>query len=774
MRVIRFVLIFLILSKTVVFAQNPTQNIRGKVIDKETQQPLANVNVVLSSSTKGTVTDIDGNFSFERLPIGKYSLLFSIVGYEKKTIKNIEIISGKELILNIELSESPLFLNEVSVKAPISKEKTINDLALSGRQFSVQESNRYAGGYADASRMAMSFAGVTSAGNDQNNEIVIRGNSPRGLLWRLEGVEIPNPNHFGDGQGSTSGIISMINSNSLANSDFLTAAFPSEYGNAMSGVFDLKLRRGNDHKHEFMGQLSVIGLEAAAEGPINKSGASYRVNLRYSTLELLFKSGLLNIETGAFKPAYRDMNFTINAPTQKAGTFTLWGVGGMSKSDDADATSKDNSSGKMGVIGLSHKISTGEHGYFYTVMSASNETNKDYQERFINNKEWVINKQNLFQYNNLRFSTLYNYRMSSRLSLRTGLIVSNLGYEFNDDRRDNTKKKLVNFLKEKDATQFLQTYSQAKFNLTQKLTVTGGIHFNRFFLNGNQTIEPRLGAKFQLDEKQSFHLAIGQHSRLEPISVYLLKRNVLGVSIGQPNKNVEMTRANHFVVGYNRSLSSNLNLKLEAYYQTLFNVPIDTNRSSLFTTLNSSSGLISNILENSGEGINKGVEVTLERFFEKGYYYLFTGSLFDSKFKNKDKVWRNTIFNNTYALNMLGGKEFGINNQKTKFIVVNSRIMWRGGNRYIPINLAESIKKNTTININAQAYEPRLPDYWRIDLGIAFKINTSASTWTLSADLQNVTNRKNKIQQRYDNSLKTLYYNYGLPLVPILSFKCDF
>ena len=358
--------------------------------------------------------------------------------------------------------------------------------------------------------------------------------------------------------------------------------------------------------------------------------------------------------------------------------------------------------------------------------------------------------------------------------IRTGLIVSKLGYELNEDRRDNSRNMLVNYLKENNATYFIQAYTQAKYNLTQKLSVTGGVHFNRFLLNNNQTIEPRLGVRFQIDEKQSLSAGFGLHSRLEPISLYLYKRRKTGEVFVQPNRNLGMTRAAHYVLGYDRNLGKNTRLKIEIYYQKLFEVPVDSNRKNFFSTLNSSSGLTTTVLSNDGLGENRGIEMTLERYFSKGYYFLITGSLFDSKFKARDNKWRSTVFNNSYAGNALAGKEFPLGKQKQHFLVVNSRLMWRGGNRYIPINLAESIKKNATVTDATQAYQPRLPDYWRMDLGVAYKINKRGATWTLSADLQNVTNRENKIRERYNATTKQIYYNYALPIVPIQNFKVDF
>jgi hypothetical protein len=523
-----------------------------------------------------------------------------------------------------------------------------------------------------------------------------------------------------------------------------------------------------------MTQLSVIGMEASAEGPINNKGASYRANFRYSTLALLLKSGLLKIETGGFSPEYRDMNFTINLPTKKMGIFSLWGFGGLNESDDKDENSVEKNQGKTGVIGVSNTYSLGKKGYVYSVLSRSKEKANEYEEILLANKAWVTSKQKLFQYNNFRLASFYNYKINAKGSLRTGFTISNLGYEFDDNRRDNSRNVLVNFLIENDATQYFQSYSQLKYSLTSKITLSGGLHYNRFLLNQNQTFEPRLSGRFRLDSKQTITAGFGLHSRLEPISIYLLKRRKTGEIFEQPNKNLGLTKSAHYVVGYNFVPKEHWNLKLEAYYQKLYEVPLDTSAKSLFSLLNSSSGLISNVMTNDGKGENKGIELTVERYFHNNYYFMLTASLFDSKYLARDNKWRNTVFNNSYAGNVLVGKEFSIAKNKNKYLVINSRMMWRGGNRYTPINLAESIRRNTTITDISKAFDPRLPDYWRLDLGVSLKINLKTTTWTLSTDIQNVTNRKNIIQERYNSATKKIFYNYALPLIPIISFKVDF
>jgi len=223
---------------------------------------LIGANVALSNSNpaKGTVTDINGYFEIKKVPIGRQSIEVSYVGYKSAFINNIYVYAGKESELTIKLEEKIEQFEEVVVKSMNRKDQPLNEMAqVSARSFSVEETERYAGSVGDPSRMAASYAGVLTLGT-QINDIIIRGNSTTGLIYRLEGLKIPNPNHFGS-LSSSGGTFSMINNNVLSNSDFYTGAFPAEFGNATSGVFDLKLRKGNNEKNEDLAQIGAGGFE---------------------------------------------------------------------------------------------------------------------------------------------------------------------------------------------------------------------------------------------------------------------------------------------------------------------------------------------------------------------------------------------------------------------------------------------------------------------------------------------------------------------------------
>ena len=333
----------LIAFAIVATSQDISQNITGTIRDNVTGEPIIGANIVLvgSSPIIGAVSDINGHFILENVAIGFISVKISFVGYKTVEIQNRELRPGKILDLTIFMEEMVITGKEVVISGAIDKKGTINTMtSVSSRTFTVDETRRYAGSRGDVARMASNYAGVQVA-SDSRNDIVIRGNSPSGLQWRLDGMEIPNPNHYG-AFGTTGGPVSILNNNQLDNSDFLTGAFPAEYGNSLSGVFDLRLKNGNSTEYEFMGMIGFNGFELGAEGPISKkSNASFIANYRYSTMEIFDLIGM-SFGTGTAVPKYQDFSFKINIPTKKAGNFSFYGMGGKSKIDFLDSKRDTN------------------------------------------------------------------------------------------------------------------------------------------------------------------------------------------------------------------------------------------------------------------------------------------------------------------------------------------------------------------------------------------------------------------------------------------------
>ena len=238
------------------------QTVRGIVLENATGAPLeyATVTVADTKPLIGATTDSIGSFTL-KVPVGRHNIQVSYLGYEPVILKEVLVGSSKEVVLNIGMTESLTTLSEVVVTPHINKAEPLNSMAVTGgRMLSTEEASRYAGGMDDPARLVSAFAGVSS--NVGNNGIVVRGNAPRLLQWRLEDVEIPNPNHFADVTTFGGGGFTSLSSFVLGNSDFFTGAFPAEYSNALSGVFDMNMRNGNNQKWEHALKVGVLGIDA--------------------------------------------------------------------------------------------------------------------------------------------------------------------------------------------------------------------------------------------------------------------------------------------------------------------------------------------------------------------------------------------------------------------------------------------------------------------------------------------------------------------------------
>jgi hypothetical protein len=769
-------------------AQNTTftQTVRGTVVDKQVRTPLPGVVITITDLTpvRGTNTDNNGLFRFTGIPLGRHTLKVNFTGYEEQLI-NVDVVSGKELVLNIELVEKVLTANEVVIEAKTDKEKPLNEMSsVSARTFSVDETQRFAAAVNDPARMAMSFAGVQAAG-DGNNTIVIRGNSPNGLQWRMEGVEVPNPNHFSN-VGTAGGGISILSAQLLTNSDFMTGAFAAEYGNALSGVFDLRLRPGNNEKREFTFQAGVLGIDAAVEGPFSKRyGGSYLINYRYSTLSLLSKAGILPDDGGVTN--FQDLSFNFVFPAGKAGTFTAFGFGGLSNQNYA--TKLDSAQwqeewmrygsrfiANTGAAGVTHRIILGSKTYMHNAFVASG-TGNGYKEQYVlDNYQLRTTYDQLFNQKKFTFSSTVTHKFNARHTLRSGLVVNRLGFDFSQRYFDEDIAAMRTMLSDKGHTSTIQAYSQWQYRPLPNLTVNAGAHLLYLQLNGKTSVEPRAGARWEILPRHTISAGYGLHSQVLPLGAYFadVPINENHSATYEPNRNLGLSKAHHLVFGYELPLGKNARIKTEFYQQWLFNIPVSANPNNSFSILNEMDGFVTEALTNKGKGKNRGAEITIERFFINRFYYMLSASLYDSKYKALDGVWRNTRFNGGYSSTFTIGKEFVFGNEKKRVLGVNGKLVWTGGFRETPINLEESIAQGNTVRYQNQAYENKLPDYFRTDIRISLRRDFKKYNSTVSLDIQNATNNKNVFFHYFDQRSNTIKTAYQSPLIPVLSWRVQF
>lgn len=766
-----------------------TQTIRGTVIDKQSQSPLPGVivQIIRAPTAMATTTDADGSFRIVNVPIGRRELRFALLGYSEK-FQTVILDAGKEAVLKIEMEENAFNADEVVVVAEQDKTATNNKMAtVSARVFSAEEAARYAGSRNDPARMAANFAGVSGA-NDSRNDIVIRGNSPLGVLWRLNGVDIPNPNHFGN-SGSTGGPVSILNNNTLGNSDFMTSAFPADYGNATAGVFDLKMREGNNEKYEFLGQVGFNGFELGAEGPFKKGKpASFLVNYRYSTLSV-FKALNIDFGTGAAIPQYQDMNFKVDLPTKKAGRFSVWGLGGLSYVAILESDKKEGQAlygfsardvyfrSNVGASGISHTYLLKHNDYIRTNFGFSSSINLIQSDRIDSSFKTPGNIKPEYRQtainNKYSFNSTYHKKMNSRDFFSTGVYVDLLQSTFIDSNDAqfgyNTFVTLRDY---KGTSALLRGFVQWQHKFNEKWVTTVGVSNQYLALNHANAIEPRAGLKYQLTKKHALSIGGGLHSQLQPLYIYFASTTQNGERL-ETNKQLDFTRAAHSAMAWDMNLGA-FRIKSELYYQYLYRVPV-RNYSDPFSILNLGADFTSpNIanLVNSGNGRNYGLELTVEKFYSKGYYVLFTSSLFQSKYQASDKVWRNTAFNGNHVSNLLAGKEFKIG--KNSVLSLDVRATYAGGKCYTPIDLDASKLANNEVRDASQAFSKRYPDYFRIDVKPGYKWNQKRVTHEWSIDIQNITRHENVFQQSYDIVSKTIKTDYQLKFFVIPQYRMLF
>jgi hypothetical protein len=760
------------------FSQETTQTVKGTVKDLNSEFPLPGVNIVLLDSDPfiGAVTDMNGQFRMENVPTGRQALMVKYIGYKTQTIPNVLVTAGKEVVVNILLEESVENLQEVVITADSDKDRPNNEMAkVSARTFSLEEVQRFSGGRNDVARLASNFAGVRAA-DDARNDIIVRGNSPTGVLWRVNGLPIGTTNHFAT-LGTTGGPVSALNTNVLRTSDFLTGAFPAEYGNANAAVFDVRFRNGNADKHEFTAQVSAFsGLEFMAEGPLNREKqSSYLVSYRYGIASLAATG------TSAI-PYYQDLSFMINFGNSKLGRFELFGMGGLSSIDFlgdeidendlfADPTQDAFVQNSLGLVGLNHYLRLDKTSYLKTTIGTTLMTSNFDQDNFLYNEGGdVVDKYRATEAedieNRYTLSSQYNKKFNARFNLRAGVLaqVYNLQSTVNDrDMRaeipDNDDNGIPDYfipIRDVDeTTPLIETYAQGEYKFSDDLSWNRGIHNQYIDYNQSNAIEPRTGMSWQFTDKQRLSFAYGLHSQLVPLPVLVYEEEVAEGVFERTNNDLDFMRSHHIVLGYDYKFANNWRLKAEAYYQRLFDIPIEQTASS-YSVINEGADFVFNergSLVNNGNGDNYGLELTLEKFFSQGYYMLATASIYESTYSGSDGVERNTAFNNNYVFNGLFGKEWAIGKDKRNAVTFDTKVTTTGGTPYTPIDLeATRANEGREVYQEDRAFSERYDPYFRWDVKFGFRLNGKKSkvSHQFFVDLQNVTNRENVFVERYN------------------------
>jgi CarboxypepD_reg-like domain len=784
-KLIYYVTMLLFVVPAFLFAQ-PLQTIKGTVIDKDTKQPLigASVSIIDLPSPLGAATDENGNYTITKVSVGRHKIQCSYVGYES-SVSDVMINSAKEFVQNIELLEKTTTTTEAVITAYKKTNQPINEASVvSSRSFSVEETQRYASTANDPGRMAQGFPGV-QPNRDNRSDIVIRGNSTMGLLWRLEGIDIPNPNHFAR-RGSAGGGITIFSASVLGNSDFSTGAFPAEYGNAFSGVFDMKFRKGNTEKREHTFKAGMLGLDYSTEGPIAKGRSSYLVNYRYSTLGILNKVGI-HLVGARVDNTFQDLSFNLTFPSKnKKSIVSFWGIGGLSSEqeryEDEDKiksfTDRQNTDFRtnMGATGLTYSYLINSKSYIKTTLAIMNQKiiNNNDTLNVLTKKSYDTNDET-YQDGRVTLASFYSLKISPRIALKTGFSFNQLFYDFRQKQLvDNNIQTLVDG---RGVSFLAQPYAQLRLRPTEKWTINVGVHSMMYSLKSNNsapnntgtTFEPRINTRFQIADNQSVSLAFGVHQKLLPLGTYFSLPN----NGTFPNFDLKPIKANHFVGAYEYSFVNGTRIHLEAYYQTMSNVPVGKDANSTYCILNDIQGFASETVVSKGKANNKGIDISLEKAFDKGTFLVLSSSVFQSKYTPLNGKEYSTQYNSRFTAALMAGKEWKTRNNGV--FQLGTKILVNGGLPITPLLKTTGDTRLPQLD-NTRPFSERIKAYYRPDVKIAYRKDKAKTAYTVALDVQNVIAHRNidGLSRTYDPDIKSWVYRKQSSLVPILSFQIDF
>lgn len=798
LRVLLFFIIT-ILNTYLSISQELTQKISGKVIDATSKQPLIGATITIPNTKPllGVITNINGEFELNNVPIGRQDIKVSFIGYQPIITRGALITSARAYTIIVEMEESLENLNEVLI-TPINAKRPLNKSAkVSARSFSIEEATRFAGGLGDPARVAYNFAGATF-GSAQDNGIVIRGNSPTNVLWRIEGIEVPGASHFGGGNLAGAGLVTIFSPNVLGTSDFITGAFPAAYGNVTSGVFDINFRKGNNDETKYTGQLGILGVDLAIEGPLKKgSNSSYLVNYRHGFI------GYYGRLVRGVSPDYQDLSFKLYIPTENSGNFSMWGMAGISsiftpykkyKVDKKDGEIKrreterdfkqDDIDFDMMAIGVNHKIQLNKKSFLNSSIGITTSGYKSKTEWFEPDSEF-LNTGTLTPYSNLEnreikytLTTNLSNKFSKRIHTSTGITADYLSLKATARQVDNSKEPLKEYLNTKENSYYFQTYTQTDFQISPKFSAQLGVNVSHFSINKETTIEPRAGIQWKASPKLKFGLGYGSHSRREDLKVYYFKHLDKNGAI-RNNKHIKKSKANHYVASVDLKINNSLHLNVEGYYQKLHDVPVAID-SSYSTANYTQLWKLDRALNNDGTGKNIGVDITLEKYFSNNYYYLLTASFFNSNYVGGDGIERNSLFNRSYSTTLTAGKEFTISNSKDianykkRTLGFNFNTTYLGGQRNTPFLESQSTAKQKVVLDHDRLYSLQNdPELW-VNFGVTYKINKKKSTTTWGLDFQNATLATQNQGYEYNFFTNKVVDNDVLFLLPNFYYKIEF
>jgi len=721
----------MLIAPAAVFSQKSYDGIiRGTIIDAETQSPVEDAVIEILNTGDKTTTDSNGNFFFQNLKYDSYQIKISGTGYDPLIKSDLIVYASKPLELIIKLNSKGIITDQIDVEANYFQKSS--DVNISSLNLDFEEIRRAPGATEDISRMIQTIPGV-SIGNDQRNDIIVRGGSPAENLILIDGIEIPNINHFGT-DGSTSGAIGFINVKFIQETGILTGGFPSTFGDKLSSVIDINFREGSKKKFYSDINLSIAGFGGIFEGPLSEKG-SYMFSIRRSYLELIKNSIRLSSV-----PNYWDFNLKADYEISPKDKITLIGLLGLDKIDFSEESAENNPYGnsqddqKTFAAGINYK-KLFKKGFIQTVLSDSYTDNYIVQ---IDGQTALIKFENKANNNEIILKSDLNYQLSSNFSLNTGIggkyaNIKNYLFLKGDTNAAGFVFDTINADSKFNAVKLFGHANLTSKFLKDRLVVNTGVRLDYFdYIRLKTYFSPRIGASYKITPVTSLNAAAG---------IYYQSPEYIWLSSHPDNKNLNSIRSDHYILGLDHFFSGDLKATVELFYKNYKDYPVWKDIPT-YILIDGGTEFGPNIVGeavSAGTGYVKGIDISLQKKLssQKGLYGIINYSYINTGFTALAGGEKPGAFDPGHQFTLIAGYQF------SSGWLAGLKFKYSGGRPYTPLDYDASKRVNREVYATDEFNSSRYPYYMRIDMRVDKKFDFSKASLVCYIELQNLFDREN-------------------------------
>lgn len=742
----------------------PRGHVVGRVVSAATRLPLAGVAVRLAGTDHGSVTDSAGSFRMSRIPVGTYTLEASGFGYRGRAVTDVIVRSERITTVQVELSEAPLLLEGLIVRPsyfPTPAERPVGGLVLGA-----EEIRRAPGAGGDVSRILLAHPGLAKV-NDQTNSLVVRGGSPFENGFLVDGVLVPNINHFPT-QGASGGPIGILNVDLLRRVDFAAGGFPVVHGDRLSSMVEIDLREGNRTERDAQVDLNFAGFGGVAEGPLRGGGGSWLVSARRSYLDLLVNA----VDVGtSVAPRYGDVQGKVQVDAGR--DHVVYGLAVVadshSESDREDGLEHamlyyGRQDGRQRTLGAGWNALWSEGARSSTTLGFSSTRFNEENHETVSGAFLLRNRstESLLQ---LRHRT--DLRLSVGNTVRLGADIARISADY-DSRYgrhvgplgDTVPELLmVERLTGARAGAFLE-YTAA---WTPRLSTVAGLRADWFSVTDRAALSPRLAATWEVSTRTSVSGSVGLYRQTLPLVL---------VAQSPQNRELDDPRAMHYILGLHHLLADDTRLTLELYRKDYERMPLDPDEPALFPIdeLFYGYGFFTARpeLRADGRARSEGGEALLQKKLSGSFHGVLSAAYFRTRYRDADGVWRNRVFDNRLLLSAEGG--WKVNNSWA----VSARWTFAGGPPYTPMDSAASLVQNRAVLDANRINGARYPAYHTLNVRADRRFHFTGSTLAVYVDVWNAYNRKNLAAWYWDYEARRPAPLHQWGMLPIFGLEYEF